>query len=145
MSEQENQNVSAKASEYGEGGIDFSGVSALANADYKRESTGAVIKNGILESLLKLGLFLFSILLDVLKTIWAIIAGIFVGIYKGIFAIGRYFRKNHRKFMEMDGWGKAGFFCQGLGQIKYGQVGQGIVFMAVALVFYFLFYRVFEG
>ena len=135
MSEQENENVSAKTSEYGEGGIDFSGVSALANADYERETTGAVIKNGILESLLKLGLFLFSILLDVLKTLWTIISGLFVGIYKGVLAIGRYFRKNHRRFMEMDGWGKAGFFCQGLGQIKYGQVGQGIVFMAVEVLF----------
>ena len=137
MSEQENNAtvVSEKGSQYSEGGIDFSGVSALANADYRRETTGEVIKNGLIEFLLKIGLFLFGFLLDILKTIWTIIKSLFVGIYHAIVKLGLHLRANHRKFMELDKWGKASFFCQGLGQIKYGQVGQGIIFMAVELAF----------
>ncbi|MBQ9457632.1 MAG: sugar ABC transporter permease [Bacilli bacterium] len=135
MSEQENSSKSGQGVVYGEAGIDFSGVSALANTDFKPESKGVAFRNAILESLAKLGLFLFGIILDVLKTIWAIIAGLFTGIYRGIKALGRYFRGNHRKFMEMDKWGKGSFFLQGLGQIKMGQVGQGVVFMVVEVVF----------
>ena len=135
MVDQENNSPVATPSEYANEGIDFSGVNALANNDYKRESGFTVFMNGLLEGLLKLGLFLFGIILDVLKALLAIVVGLVTGIYRGIRKFALYLRSNHRKFCEMDKWGKASFFCQGLGQIKYGQVGQGVVFMVVEVAF----------
>ena len=135
MAEQENNPSTVSASEYGGSGIDFDSIHALANNDYKTEPFIVSFRNGLLEGLLKLGLFLFGVILDVLKTLWAIVTGLITGIYRGIFAIARYLRGNHRRFCEVDGWGKASFFLQGLGQIKYGQVGQGVIFMGVELAF----------
>lgn len=126
-----------------EAGIDFSGVKALANADFETESFGVRLKNSIIESLVSLGLFIFGFILDIFKAIGTVIGGIFVGAYKLVVGLGRHFRKNYRIFREVDGWGKANFLVNGIANIRYGQYVDGIVFMAVEVAV--LLYMILKG
>lgn len=124
-----------KKSEYGESGIDFSGVDALANSDFVPEPWYKSLGFGVLNFLIKIGLFLLGFLLDILKTLWTIISGIFVYTYKAIVGIGRFIRKEVRIFNEVDIHGKLSFLIQGWGNLKYGQVVDGIVFFLVEVLF----------
>jgi len=123
------------ASGVSEAGIDFSGVKALANTEFKREPRHKAIWNSFVEGLLQLGLFLLGLVLDIVKAIWAVISGLFVNVYKLIVGLGHFFRKWFRIFKETDGYGKASFLIQGLANIHYGQVVDGVVFMAVEVLF----------
>jgi len=118
-----------------ETGIDFSGVKTLANAGFKPESRGTTFRNSFVEGLVQLGLFLFGLLLDIVKAIWAVISGLFINLYKLVVGLGNFFRKWSRIFREVDGYGKATFLIQGLANIHYGQVVDGVVFMVVELLF----------
>lgn len=89
----------------------------------------------IVESLLKLAVFLLGIILDVLKAIISIVVGIFVGIYKGAIAIYKFFRKGYRIFREVDWAGKLSFLIQGVGPIHDGQIVDGIIFMVIEALF----------
>ncbi len=123
------------ASEYGESGIDFSGVDALANSDFVPEPWYTSLGFGILNFLIKIGLFLLGFLLDILKTLWTIISGVFVYTYKAALGLGRFIRKEARIFKEVDIHGKLTFLIQGWGNLKYGQAVDGIVFFLVEVLF----------
>lgn len=139
--EEQQQNPQAAVAEVKEqnahtdGSIDFSGVSALANNDYKTEKWYTSLGYGIVEKLISLGLFLFGFLLDIIKTLWVIVKGIFVGVYKIGLGVYRFFRSVKRMCQEGDKYVKMSTFCQGLGNIKGGQVGDGIVFLAAEILF----------
>ena len=115
--------------------IDFSGIDTLANTTFEKERWYVSLGNSILESLLSLGLFLLSILLDVFKALWQVIQGFFVGIYKIVLGIGHYFRKLNRMWREGDGSVKASFFFSGLGNFRRGQIVDGCVFLGVEIAF----------
>ena len=116
-------------------GIDFSKVKALANNDYQVEPWYKSFFGGLAEGIIKALLFLLGFLLDVLKTLWTVISGIFIYAYRGVRGIIRYFIRMARIFKEVDGSGKLSFLLQGFGNIKYGQVVTGIIFMAVEIAF----------
>jgi hypothetical protein len=71
------------------------------------------------------------------------VVGFFTGIVKIIFAIGRFFRRWHRIFHEVDGYGRGSFLIQGLEQFKCGQVADGIIFFSVEVLF--ILFMVFWG
>ncbi|MBE6134460.1 MAG: sugar ABC transporter permease [Erysipelotrichaceae bacterium] len=139
--EEKEQNPQAAVAEVKEqnahtdGSIDFSGVKALADSSYKVEKWYVSLGYGIVEKLISLGLFLFGFLLDIVKTLWVIVKGIFVGIYKIGLGIGHFFRNVARMCKEGDKYVKMSTFCQGLRNMKGGQVGDGIVFLAVEILF----------
>ena len=116
-------------------GIDFGSIKALANNDYKTVPWYTTFFGGIGEGILKALLFLFGFLLDILKTLWTVISGIFIYLYRGIVGIGRFFRRLSRIFREVDTPGKLTFLIQGFGNIKYGQLVNGIIFLAVEVAF----------
>jgi ABC-type sugar transport system permease subunit len=124
-------------------GIDFEGVRALSNTEFVPEPWYKRLGWGILETLVSLGLFLLGILLDILKALVQVVVGFFTGIVKIIFAIGRFFRRWHRIFHEVDGYGRGSFLIQGLEQFKCGQVADGIIFFSVEVLF--ILFMVFWG
>jgi arabinogalactan oligomer/maltooligosaccharide transport system permease protein len=124
-------------------GIDFAGLKTLAGENLAPDPWPKRFGWGCLELLIQLGLFLAGIVLDVLKALVQVVVGFFKGIYKGILAIGRFFRRWHRIFHEVDGAGKASFFVQGYGQFSYGQRVDGIIFFAIEVLF--ILFMVFFG
>jgi ABC-type sugar transport system permease subunit len=124
-------------------GIDFKGVRALSNTDFVPEPWYKRLGWGLLEALVSLGLFLLGIILDVIKALVQVVVGLFTGIVKIIFAIGRFFRRWHRIFHEVDGYGRGSFLIQGLEQFKCGQIADGIIFLSVEVLF--ILFMVFWG
>ena len=120
---------------YSESGIDFSNVSALGSTDYKPDPWIKRFGISLGESIVKLLLFIFGFVLDIIKALWAVISGVFIYIYRLIKGICVFFRNKSRVFREVDAYGKWSFLCQGLGLMKHGQVADGIIFLAVELLF----------
>ena len=116
-------------------GIDFGSVNALANSDYQKEPWYRSLGLSVAEKLLSLGLFLLGIILDVFKTLWVIVKGIFVGIYKICIGVYHFFRNVVRMCKEGDVYVKCSTFCNGLGNIKGGQVVDGVIFLGVEIIF----------
>ena len=115
--------------------IDFSRLSALANPSEEKEKWYKSLGNSTIETLLSIGLFIISILWDVVKSLWLVIKTIGLFFYKAPVAIGRFFRKLHRIWRESDGAVRASFFICGFGSFKRKQIGNGLIFLAVQVVF----------
>jgi len=127
--------VEAQPKNQPENGIDFSSVKALANSDYKVEKWYTSLGYGILEKLISVGLFLLGFVLDIFKTLWVIIKGIFVGVYKIGLGVYHFFRNVVRMCREGDKYVKMSTFCSGLGNIKGGQVADGVIFLGAEVLF----------
>jgi len=124
-------------------GIDFAGLKTLSGTSLEPDPWPKRFGWGLLELLIQFGLFLAGIVLDVLKALIQVVVGFFKGIYKGILAIGRFFRRWHRIFHEVDGSGKASFFAQGYGQFTSGQKVDGIIYFVIEVLF--ILFMVFFG
>jgi hypothetical protein len=135
MEETNSENTDISSSQ----GIDVKDVNALAKTDFVPEPFWRRVGNEIVTGLIQFGLFLLGIILDIFKALWTLISGIFIYLYKGIIAIGHFFRKAWRIFKEVDGWGRGGFVISGLGQMKYGQIYDGLIFLAVEALFILYF------
>ena len=144
---QQNPSAVAEVSEKKEApaeGIDFGSISALANSDFKPEPFGKRLGYAILEKSLALGLFILGFLVDIIKAAFAVVRGIFYGAYALVRGIFRFVRGIVRMCKEGDKFVKMSTFAQGLQNIRGGQLGDGIVFAAVELVF-ILFMILFGG
>ena len=124
-------------------GIDFSGVDALANNDFKRDSFWKKLGIGILETLVKILLFIFGIILDVLRAFVSIFVTVFKVIVHGSVRLGRFFRDKGRIWRETDKWGRLNFFFNGIGYLPYKQYFNGVIFLATELAF--ILYMIFVG
>lgn len=122
--------------EYVASGIDFSSVHELANTTTTIVPWYRRLGEGLLNSLIKLGLFLLGFLMDIVKALWTLVSGIFIYLYKGVVWVLKYIRQQIRYFCEMDVWGKLTFLFQGVGPAKSGQIVDGIVFFAVEIAFF---------
>jgi hypothetical protein len=123
--------------------IDFNGLKTVNNGGFTPDPWYKRLGWGLLDLLIQILLFLAGVILDVLKALVQVVVGFFKGIYKGSLAIGRFFRRWHRIFHEVDGYGKGSFFVQGLGQFHYGQRVDGIIFFSVEVLF--ILFMVFFG
>ena len=115
--------------------IDFSRLSALANPSEEKEKWYKSLGNSTIETLLSIGLFIVSILWDVVKSLWLVIKTIGLFFVKAPLAIGRFFRKLHRIWRESDGAVRASFFVCGVGNFKRKQIGNGLIFLVVQIIF----------
>lgn len=115
--------------------LDFSAAAAVGNGDWTPEPWYVAMGNGILNFLVKIGLWLLGFLLDILKTLVQIVAGFFFGIYKICLGLFKGVRKYVRMFREMDVWGRLSFLVQGIGPAKSGQIVDGVVFFLVEVAF----------
>lgn len=123
--------------------LDFSAAAAVGNGDWTPEPWYVAMGNGILNFLVKIGLWLLGFLFDILKTLVTIVAGIFFGIYKIFVGLFKGIRKYVRMFREMDLWGRLSFLVQGVGPAKNGQIVDGVIFFLVEVAF--ALYMVFTG
>lgn len=115
--------------------IDFSGVAALANNDVQKEKWYVSLGNSVIETLISVGMFLLSILLDVVKALGQVLKGLVFGLYHIGLAIGRFFRKLSRIWREGDASVRASFFVSGFGNFKHGQYVDGAIFLLVEVLF----------
>lgn len=115
--------------------IDFEGAKALSNEEWHKEPWYVSLGNGILNFLVKIGLWAFGFLIDFIKVFFQIIGGFFFGIYKIFAGLYRGIRKQVRMFKEMDLWGRLNFLVQGAGPAKYGQLVDGIIFFVIEIAF----------
>jgi ABC-type sugar transport system permease subunit len=111
--------------------VSLSSLSALADNSVKPDPWYKRLGNGILELLVKLVLLIVGIVLDLLKALWALVKGIFVSIYKFFKRLVLTARKIYRIWNDVDIYGKLSFFFSGTGQIAYGQVADGIVYLVL--------------
>jgi ABC-type sugar transport system permease subunit len=115
--------------------LNLVGVRALSNEDWTPDPWYRRFGMGLAKTIVKALLFVFGILLDVLIGLWNIIKGFFIGIYKFFRGIKNTCVKTHRIWNDVDGWGKASFFLQGLGHLKRKQWLDGFVFMGMEILF----------
>lgn len=115
--------------------LNFKDVGSLAKASYVPEPWYSRVGWAFLEGCVSVGVFLLGFLLDILKTLWQVLKGLFLGFYKIGKAIGRFFRKAYRIFREGDASVKGSFALWGFGNIKTGQIVQGLIFFACEIIF----------
>jgi arabinogalactan oligomer / maltooligosaccharide transport system permease protein len=123
--------------------IDFAGIKALSRNDVKPDPWYRRFGQGLLDLLIRILLFIFGIVLDVLKALVQVVVLFISGIVKGVAALGRYFRKIWRIFREVDGYGKANFFIHGVGYLPTKQYGNFFIFLGVEVLF--IVYMAFIG
>ena len=117
-----------------EGGMDFS---AAANLDRELVSEPAIVSAGrsFGRFLAKIGVGILGFLFDAVKALFGLVFGIFYGLY----SLGRAafvgLRGAHRNFYEVDVYGKVSYFVMGVAHIKSRHLGEGIVYLAVEIVF----------
>lgn len=116
-------------------GIDFGSVNALANSDWKPEPWYKRFGISVAEKLVSLGLFILSFIIDIIKALVTVIKGIFFGIYAIGRGIGRFFRNVARICGEGDKYVKLSTVVSGLGNMKGGQVVDGIIFLGAEIIF----------
>jgi arabinogalactan oligomer/maltooligosaccharide transport system permease protein len=131
MNENQEQGENSATSE----NINWSGAKDLANTSIHPDPWYKRFWDSFVMLLAKLGLFLLGIILDILKALWTVVSGIFIYAWKLIKGVGLLCRKIHRIWNDVDGAGKASFFLNGFGQIKYGQVVDGVIYLVVEVAF----------
>lgn len=85
--------------------------------------------------LAKVGVGILGFLFDAIKALIAVFLGIFYGAYWVAKTVCLWFRNAHRRFYEIDGWGKGSYFLMGLSHIKRGLVVEGLIYLVVEVVF----------
>ena len=118
-----------------EGRIDFAGISSVNREMIPPDPWYKRLGWGLADFGLQILLFLAGFILDVLKALVQVVVGIFKILVLVVVSIGKFFRKLHRIFHEVDGYGKASFFAQGVGPFHYGQRVDGVIFFAVEVLF----------
>jgi len=126
-----------------EGRIDFAGISSVNREMIPPDPWYKRLGWGLADFGLQILLFLAGFILDVLKALVQVVVGIFKILVLVVVSIGKFFRKLHRIFHEVDGYGKASFFAQGVGPFHYGQRVDGVIFFAVEVLF--ILFMVFFG
>ncbi len=85
--------------------------------------------------LAKIGVGILGFLFDAVKALISVFIGIFYGAYRLVKAVYTGFRNAHRRFYEVDGYGKGSYFLMGLSHFKRGLIGEGIIYLVVEIVF----------
>lgn len=116
-------------------GIDLKRVQEFAAQELKPDPFYKRFGWGLLTLLIRLLLLILELVIDILKGLWTVISGIFIYSFKFLRGIYRTVKNAIGIFREVDGAGKGSFLIMGIGQFKYGQIVDAIVYFAVEVVF----------
>ena len=116
-------------------GLDLKDVDALASDKMKRDPWYSRLGDALARFFVKFFLLIVQVVWTVIKGIWTLIGGFFLYLWKGIKLIGKTAVKIKDDWLDVDNWGKASFFVMGLGQIKAGQIVDGVIYLFLEIIF----------